>query len=333
MAGLRAAAGTGLGFDPDRNRLLIPAKKTSDIILVAGKDLVVSVDDRNIADWDKFTPVQWMKDGALSPWEKSQNTRGLRVTGKSIGSTVLHAKTPDGFDFVAPLTINVIPDPEYRNGGETVVSDPLGAEMRAAKFRDALVMLARDQMYSAIGRSPHGGNGRYGIAKGQEWCGGFVHWVYTRTAATLSAASPFGDDVNTLASPQKAIGWALHNTSLATIIRYQGSDPYGWSWGPGAKADKTALNQDFIDISANNPVQTGDVALYRDKSGWRHVCMVVDPPAVGKDDFTTIDGNQTGAFRPDGASQECIGMNSHNASDKLPDGKSYKWVFLHMTGI
>jgi len=333
MAGLRAAAGTGLGFNPEKNRLLVPANKHSDLILVAGKDLVVTVDDEKIAKWDAFQPVQWMKDGALSPWEKTQNTRGLRISGKSIGSTVLHAKTPDGFDFVAPLTINVIPDPEFRNGNEKVVSDPLGAEMRAAKFRDALVMLARDQMFSAIGRSPHGGSGRYGLKPGDEWCGAFVHWVYMRTAATLAVANPFGNQVGTLASPQKAIGWALHNPALATIIRYQGADPYGWSWDAAPKADKTALTQDFIDISANNPVQTGDVALHRDEKGWRHVCMVVDPPGVGKDDFTTIDGNQTGAYRPEGASQECIGMNSHNASDKLPDGKSYKWVFLHMTSI
>ena len=238
---------------------------------------------------------------------------------------------------MAPLKINVVPDPEYRAGGSKVVSDPLGSEMRAASFRDALVMLARDQMYSSIGRSPHGGNGRYGLDKGQEWCGAFVHWVYARTAATLGANNPFGEQVGTLASPQKAIGWALHNTNLATIIRYQGSDPYGWSWGPGAKADKTALTQDFIDISATNPVQMGDIALLRKtdnpKDGWKHVCMVVDPPAVGKDDFTTIDGNQTGAWRPEGASNECIGMNSHNANDRMPDGKSYQWVFLHMTTV
>jgi hypothetical protein len=227
----------------------------------------------------------------------------------------------------------VIPDPEYRAGGSKVVSDPVGSEMRAAKFRDALVMLARDQMFSSIGRSPHGGDGRYGLDRGDEWCGAFVHWVYVRTAATLGATNPFGDRVGTLASPQKAIGWALHNPNLATIIRYEGSDPYGWSWDAAPKADKTALKQDFIDISANNPVQTGDIALYRDKSGWRHVCMVVDPPSVGKDDFMTIDGNQTGAYRPEGASQECIGMNSHDANDKLPDGKSYKWVFLHMATI
>ena len=102
MAGLRAApqdGGSGLGFDPDKNRLFVPANKGSELFLVAGKDLVVTVEDEGIAVCKEHKAAHWaVKYGGLSPWERGQDIRGLKVVGKSIGSTVLHAKTKDGFD-------------------------------------------------------------------------------------------------------------------------------------------------------------------------------------------------------------------------------------------
>jgi hypothetical protein len=109
-----------------------------------------------------------------------------------------------------------------------------------------------------------------------------------------------------------------------TVIRYEGYDLFG-----GLKK-----KQEFIDISASNPVQREDICLPRGETGttFPHVCMVYAPPD-GSGAFTTIDGNQTGAYRPEGASQECIGINSHDANKKMKSGKTYKFAFVHVKDL
>jgi hypothetical protein len=335
----------GFGFDSDNSLVAIPVRQSATIYLVAGEDLVVEIPQQSVATFSEAAVSG--KDQALSPgltpWEKAQNLRRLTINGVGVGSAVLNAYTPrDRRPWVKPLQIEVVTSLDYRQASiedkRLVLAPKLAQELASLPFRDALIRVAQDQMNSKIGRSPNAGNGKYGVAKDVEWCGAFVHWCYIAVGSVSRTANPLGNSGDPLSSPQKAIGWALHNTDKAQLLRYEGPDPFGWSWDGKMTADKVALKQSFVDVSATDPVQKGDVCLVRESldpgKGWKHVCMVLDPPDASGT-FTTIDGNQTGAFRPDGsgAAQECIGVNSHDANTKIGDGKSYRFVFLHLKGI
>ena len=331
------------GFDTERSLLVVPVRQASSLYLAAGENLSVELTTQGIATVTE-SPVSKQEQATapgLTPWERAVPLRRLTITGKAPGSTQLNAYLPDRRPWIAPLDIQVVTDPGYRQaGGGGTLAPKLAQEIASLSFRDALIRVAKDQMNSKVGRSPTGGDGIYGLDAGVNWCGGFVHWCYVMVGSVSGKTNPFGKNVHTLASPQKAIGWALHNPDKAQLVRFEGTDPYGWSWpeaGKAAVADKVGLKQSFVDISSANPVQKGDVCLVRKnlnpKDGWKHVCMVLDPPD-SSGTFTTIDGNQTGAFRPGlGVSNDCIGTNSHDGNEKLEDGKSYAFVFLTLTTI
>lgn len=319
----------GQGFDAERSLLVLPYRRTTSLYLVAGPDLDVRVDKPAGVEIASFSEGDRAsaRDGSFTEWEREQVIRRLHLRGESVGRTVLNAVTPDGRPWIKPLEIAVVDNDEARqaqDGGK--LTPALREELQKLSFRDALIRVAEDQQNSAIGHSGSGGDGRYDDS-GINWCGSFVHWCYATVCDARGVPNPFGGagrSNNILRSGIKALYAGLRDPARFTVIRYEGPDRYG-----GLKT-----TQAFIDISAANPVQRGDICLPRSLSGdtFPHVCMVRDPPD-GSGRFTTIDGNQTGAFRPEGASPDCIGANEHETDRKLGDGKTYAFAFVHLKGV
>ncbi|MBI1357325.1 MAG: hypothetical protein GC160_23535 [Acidobacteria bacterium] len=315
----------GYGFDPSRSLLVLPVRKTHSLYLVAGADLDVRIDKEEFAGWSEGA-LGSTKGANLTSWESQQTLRRLVVEGRKTGTASLSAYLPDGRPWIKPLEIRVVSNSDARQAEDNGMLTPaLRAEVQKLSFRDALIRVAEDQRFSALGRSGSGGNGKYDAA-GINWCGSFVHWCYEAVSRAKGVENPFGSaarENNSLRSGIKALYAGMKDEGKFTVIRYEGPDRFG-----GLKKV-----QKFIDISAANPVQRGDICLPRSDHGdtFPHVSMVYDPP-VGSGPFTTIDGNQTGSYRPEGASPYCIDVNTHDTNAKLPDGKTYKFAFVHVKG-
>jgi len=352
MSHLRASVtGSSSGFDSSRNLLVLPINGTIDLYLVAGADLEPVLEGEAVAVAERKTSKGEQSSRELDAWERANGIRAFTFRGKTLGNGTFRARTRGTtIDQIAPLTVRVTANKDNRQAGDgpkgqPVISPELRLELAALPFRDALVRLAEDQMNSAIGHEPKGGFGCYGLAAknslGQpnNWCGAFVHWLYKRVAEIKGVRNPFGDDVNTLASPQKAIGYALHRPDDLTLVQFAGTDPYGWSWPPNkdkhgkAVGDHPALKAEMVPVTpVSGPPMTGDVCLVRASAdpakGWKHVCMVLTTPnASGQ--FYTFDGNQGGDYDPrTNAIKGCIGINSHNVADMAKSGGVTKFSFV-----
>ncbi len=315
MAHLRTIPGDEeSGFDAARSLLVLPERQTRNVFLVAGADLEVSIEDEETAILLRERGAQrWeTRSSDLTAWERSQGMRCLRVRGVRHGSTVLHARQADGRDWVQPLTIRVVHDPDARQASAPAAVTPeLRRELQSLSLREAVLRVAEDQMNSLIGRRG-GGFGRY-LSGDLNWCGAFAHFCWQVAATGKGVANPFGGNKDVLLSPQKAIHWVCGNPSKAILLRYRGADPMT---GTGS----VALTQ----IGEANPVQPGDVCLLRNANddGWRHVAMVYKAP-VG-DSFRTLDGNQ-GAPR-------CIRTVAREL-DTPARGTAYKHAFVHLLGV
>jgi hypothetical protein len=332
MANLAGYPGTqGYGFDSDRSLLVVSTTSRSLIYLVAGAGLNVQIDDESVATWSQGAAPKSTAGLPLSDWEKQQDIRVLSIKGLKTGAAVLNAFLDDGRPWIQPLQIQVVDNADRRQSGDKgKITPELRDELQGLSMRDAVVRVAQDQMNSAIGQSASGGGGRYDDA-GINWCGSFVYWCYDQAARAKGVDNPFGSfaaSSNPLRSGIKALSWGMRHPLAATVIQYEGPDRF---------AGKTT--QELIEIGADNPVMAGDIALPRKNHGdtFPHVCMVLNPPSTGGGAFTSIDGNQFGAYRPDGSNAKtCIGTCDHNADDTLKiEGKTdvYKWVFVHLTGI
>jgi hypothetical protein len=302
--------GTGdlAGFDSTRNLQILAINQRTNFYLVAGADLNVFTDDDSCAAVvaGKSDAAAIKKDGTLSAWEKSQEIRPLSVVGKSLGSTTLRAQL-DGRDWIAPLTIRVLNDKTCRQVGKATaqVTPELRSEIQSLSLRDAVIRVAEDQMHSAISQSR--GFGVYDMDASLDWCGGFAYWCWNQACAIQGVENPFGSSNTVLWSPQRAIHWAMQDTTPAQLLRYKGISPMD---GKG--------RQDYREIGWNGyELRRGDVVLLRDghAAGWKHVCMVhsVDGRAI-----VTIDGNQ---------GLPSIKLVNRSLDDKLPDG-SAKLVFV-----
>ena len=316
----------GYGFDPKRSLLVLPSRKTHTMYLIAGSDLTIKITDETCATYTEDSSRS-KKDALLTAWEKEQVIRRFTLKGGQVGTTFLNAYTPDGRPFIQQLEIRVVDNQDCRQVEDRgKITPKLREELQALSFRDALIRVADDQMRSAIGLSGSGGNGRYDDPD-INWCGSFVHWCYAAVSGAKGVANPFGSAGganSSLRSGIKALYAGMRDDSQFTVIRYEGPDRYG-----GMKKI-----QRFIDIGPSNPVMRGDICLPRKNEGdtFPHVCMVYDPPD-GLGTFMTIDGNQTGAYRPEGASSDCIGINVHDANKKWGDGKTYAFAFIHIKTI
>jgi hypothetical protein len=152
-----------------------------------------------------------------------------------------------------------------------------------------------------------------------DWCGAFAHWCWATASEAKGVSNPFGTSNNVLLSPQKAISWALQS-GKATILRYQGGDPYGRSFNTGKPLGKEAKTQNFVGIDLSNPLRVADVVLVRDETNWRHVALVWSDPGGG-DALESIDGNQ---------GQPSIQRKSRNMKKKVNKGTAYALAFLHV---
>lgn len=352
MAGLRAAVtGSTAGFDASRSLLVLPLRGRMELYLVAGEELSTSLDSP-ICDIAERLPSKTEKQSNhLTAWERSQNIRVLKFTGTALGSSTFNAYLPNTrTPWIEPLTIRVTADKDSRQVGEgpkgaPVIGPDIRLEIAGMPFREALVRLAEDQMNSVIGQTTHGGFGCYGLpakdANGNpnNWCGAWVQWLYQRVAEIQGVANPFENNVNTLASPQKAIGFALHRPDKLTMIEFAGSDPYGWSFPPRknkegkAVGDSPALKAEYKGHTpVAGPPRRGDVCLVRASAdpakGWKHVCMVVtSPDASGQ--FHTFDGNSNGSYHAETNSRSgCIGVGRHNVNDMAKTGGVKKFAFV-----
>jgi hypothetical protein len=188
------------------------------------------------------------------------------------------------------------------DGSKSVVPDSL-LPFRSFGLRGGALRVAEDQLHSAVGHTKYKGAGMYMTGKNDDgtvydWCGGFVQWCYQTAAQFFGMTNPFGGSQSTLASPQKAISWAMAHPLLATVIRYGGGNPMdadGKFYGTtGSRPER----QDLIDLTFDaryNPTNVieGDICLVRDGPGaakdWLHVSMVYN--VSGGDTFDTINGN------------------------------------------
>jgi hypothetical protein len=309
MAHLRKpGSGDTAGYDASRNLQILPINQRTQFYLVAGADLNVFTDDASCAD--VIAPAVDDKkahgDRAITPWEKAQEIRRLTVIGKSLGSTTLRAQL-DGRDWIAPLTIRVLNDSTCRQVGKTPaqVTPELRAEIQSLSLRDAVIRVAEDQLHSAISTRGEG-KGLYG-ANNPLWCGEFAYWCWNQACAIKGEQNPFGAAGEVLWSPQRAIHWAMQDTTPAQLLRYKGISPMD---GKG--------RQEYREIGWNgHELRPADIVLLREGNagGWKHVCMV---HSVDGRKVVTIDGNQ---------GLPSIKMVGRSLDDMLPD-RSPKLVFV-----
>src|SRR5262249_6724596 len=188
---------------------------------MAGEDVKIEVEDEAIAKAEENqVSGSEQRHQSLSAWERAVRMRKLVIKGLAAGTTNLTGKLPDGRHWVKPVEIRVVVNSDFRQAAGTVdVTAGLRQELQQMGLRAAALRVAEDQMNSKLGCTLDGGVNRYGLDGNQDWCGAFAHWCYKTAAAAKQVSNPFGDSVHTLASPQKAISWALQ-TKLATVLRY-----------------------------------------------------------------------------------------------------------------
>lgn len=297
------------GWDPSRNLQILPVNKRTTFYLVAAPDADVFTDDEDTAatsagDSDDKAAH---RDGSLSGWEKSQTIRKVTVAAKGLGTTQLHAQV-DGVDVIAPLTIRVTSNPDARQVGaaKAEVTPELRSEIQGLPLREAVLRVAEDQMNSHV--SETSGFGVYNMDAKLDWCGGFVYWCWDQACAIQGVENPFGGSNTVLWSPQRAIHWAMQDTTPGQLLRYAGESPMD---GKG--------RQEFHDIGWNGyDLKPGDVVLLRQTNavGWKHVCMV---QSTSGRTVLTQNGNQ--------GLPKSIKLVERSLDTKLGDG-SFALVFI-----
>ena len=301
------------GFDSGRNLQILPVGKKTSFYLVAGDGLDVFTDDPACAEVaaGASDSKDAHKDGTLSGWEKSQVIRIVKLSAKAPGTTSLRAQL-DGRDWIDPLTVRVTQDSDARQVGKSKaeVTPELRAEIQGLPLREAVARVFDDQMNSAIGKTSRG-FGAY-MDKSLDWCGGFAYWCWDQACAIKGVENPFGTKQTVLWSPQRAIHWAIQDTTPGQLLRYSGVSPMD---GKG--------KQEFRDIGwLGHNLELADIVLLREggASGWKHVCMVRE---VNGTKVTTMDGNQ---------GLPSIKTVSRSLDRRLPD-KSYHLVFINVTRV
>ncbi len=313
------------GFDAERTLQVLQIQKKTVIYLADGADATVQIQNgpadqgRTIISLDEIDPA---KESAK---EKKAHLRKFVLTGQDLGVTRVTAG-----QFTVPLQVVVVKDAESRifDGSKDMPPAQIVQILKAYGLRGAAIRIAEDQMASVIGRTSSKGAGMYMAGKDQktgklyDWCGGFVQWCYQNAARIIGETNPFGDTAWALASPQRAISWAMAHPSLATVIRYGGGNPMDADGKLyGAKGTREE-HQDFNDIQIaahGNPSNLieGDICLHRADDGtWKHVCMVYN--IAGSATFDTINGNPT------------VWIDK-GLSFSAKVGKDYKYSFLHLS--
>lgn len=324
-----------VGFDEQLNVLVLSLNTTTNIYLPNFSGQPVSVRSANpaIASVVSNAPLDPKQQKAALDDKKPGGAAGfgepvlawfpmnkIVVRAEALGETTILANLPNGTPWQQPTKLVVVQNPNARQADPTGVTLGLRQELQTMTLRQAAVRIAQDQINSKFLREGPG-DGRYGLPKLKDekgndvvdWCGAFVYWCYRMAANIKGQPNPFGPINDVILSPQKAIGWALANPALATVLRYQGPALFTWNKitaPPQAQA---------IDAIPGTNLFPGDVCLVRNetKTVWQHVSMVYD---LGGDSFVTLDGNQ-------GLPSMKAVVRDFNV--RLGNGQ-FKFAFLHL---
>jgi hypothetical protein len=303
------------GYDPDWDSQVLQVGKKTHIYLVDGDDADVQVQNDPSAGGGALLEVVETEAGKLSKAEAKQNLRKFTLTGKGVGAAELTAP------MTAPFRVTVVKDAYARifNGGNDPLVDSRMLQLiQGQGLRGAALRVAEDQMNSAMGRTGQGA-GKYGLGadeKGRfyDWCGIFAQWCYQTAAKVIGEDNPFGNNAWTLASPQRAIDWAMKHPDLATVIHYAGSSPMDGS----GKQEMNDVQMGSDGFPSN--VLEGDICLWRNAAGgWQHVDLV---HAITGDTFETIDGNV--------GYPSIQVLSGHKFNEKVAGGH-YRFTFLNLS--
>lgn len=317
MAHIRSIPGQDFGFDGSNNTQVIPLSGIVTVLLIAGGDTKVSIDDENkveLVGGAQTTDVKDAKMPWLTEWEQ-QYVQRITMRGRAAGQTLLRARLADGRDWILPLRLVVRPNNLFsQTDGRTVIGAALVDDIKGMSLHDAAVRIAQDQLHSK--QRTMGGDG-YGAVGGEDWCGIFAIWCWEQAAKALSKTNPFGDKDH-LKSPQKAINWALVNTNFRVFNVTVATSIGGYAKPPSATVK-------LLEPSEATPVLPGDIMIERhrtpkDKDGkdrnfftqWKHVAIVTSKITAPSGTFTTIEGNQ--------GFPETIKAYEHDLSEKITYG-------------
>jgi hypothetical protein len=314
-----------IGFDKDKTLQVLQIGKKTSIYLTDGPDANVQVSNAAADQGRTIVSLEEVDAAKLSRHEKAANLRKFILTGSDLGATRITADSP----MTRALQVIVAKDANGRqfDGSKDVIPQQSLLVLKAFGLRGAALRVAEDQLDSSIGRTSGKGAGMYMKGTNEDgtlydWCGGFAQWCYQTAAQLIGETNPFGDTAWALASPERAISWALAHPSLATIIRYKGVNPMDADDKLYGMKGSRPESQDLVEMQVadhGNPsnITEGDICLTRKPNGsWQHVSTVYN--VAGSSTFDTMNGNPS-IWIQKGLSY----------SDKV--GKDYKYSFLHLS--
>jgi hypothetical protein len=315
-----------IGFDAQRTLQVLQIGKKTSIYLSDGADANVQVSNASADQGRTIVSLEEVDEAKLARHEKAANLRKFILTGSDLGATRITADSP----LTTPLQVIVSKDPNGRefDGSNNVVPPQVLLPLKAFGLRGAALRIAEDQLVSSIGRTSGKGAGMYMKGSNEDgslydWCGGFAQWCYQTAAQLIGETNPFGDTAWALASPERAISWALAHPSLATVIRYKGVNPMGADGKLyGMKGTRPESQDQLVDMEVadhGNPanITEGDICLTRKPDGsWQHVSTVYN--VAGSSTFDTMNGNPSIWIQ-----------KGLKYGDKV--GKDYKYSFLHLS--
>lgn len=322
MAGITTLPNQAQGFDSGRNQLVIPTNDSATVYLVAGAGLAVSVEDPSLVTVAAGSgDDKSAHNRGLDSWSNAQHLRKIviRTMGQT-GFTRLVAKTEEGYDFIAPLSIYVVQNKEARRAASKGQIEPkLKAELEKLPLRQAVIRIAQDQLHSRVVTNAQG-IALYNLPEGYGtlWCGAFAYWCWDQACLAKGVANPFGSSCEPLLSPQKAIHWGMQASTPGQLLQYEGVDPMVAikMRGPPQQLRENGYNGHFI--------EPADIALWRSGSQYqfKHVSFVGE---VSGTTFSDYNGNAYDA----GTGSALAFITGHDMTKKQSDG-SYKTFFLHV---
>ena len=229
MAGIVTLPNQRQGFDSAKNLLVIPTNDSATVHLVAGPELDVSVEPPDLVSVTAGTgDDKSAHNRGLDGWTNAQHLRKIVLrTGVNKGTAKLMARTSEGRDFIAPLTLYVVENKEARRVADKGEIEPaLRTELQRLPLRQAVIRVAEDQLHSRVVTNAQG-IALYHLPKGYGslWCGAFAYWCWDQACIAKGVGNPFGGSIEPLLSPQKAIHWGMGESTPGQLLQYAGWDP------------------------------------------------------------------------------------------------------------
>jgi hypothetical protein len=325
MAGIVTLPSQRQGFDSAKNLLVIPTNDSATVYLVAGQDLDVSVDPppRLVSVTAGTGDDKAAHDRGLDSWTDAQHIRKIVLkTNANKGTARLVARTSEGNDFIAPLTIHVVANKEARRVADKGEIEPaLRTELQRLPLRQAVIRVAEDQLHSRVGTNAQGIS-LYHLPAGYGtlWCGAFADWCWDQACIAKDVPNPFGGSIEPLLSPQKAIHGGMGESTPGQLLQYAGWDPMV----PFAQ-QKDRGPQDLRENGhGGHSVQPADIAPWRSggATDFKHVSF------VGAVDGTTFSDSNGNAYDA-GTGSALAYIAGHDMLTKQAD-RSYTTFSLHV---